>query len=104
MRTLSLSRQETKENLLVTLLLLANEKDERRNRQNNTGFGVAKVKMGTGLFFRPKRNGERLVEGITALQRDVDRVINTKLKGDGKHGACCILEKQGNIKANDHEY
>jgi hypothetical protein len=51
MRTLSLSRQETKENLRVTLVLLANEKDERRIRHNNTGFGVAKVKLAPACFF-----------------------------------------------------
>jgi hypothetical protein len=39
------TREETKENLRVTLLLLANEKDERRIREIKTDFGVAKVKL-----------------------------------------------------------
>jgi hypothetical protein len=56
MRTLSLSRQEPKENLneaalkRATLVLLANEKDERRIRHNNTGFAAAKVKLATACF------------------------------------------------------
>jgi hypothetical protein len=72
MRTLSLSRQEPKENLneaalkRATLLLLANEKDERQMCGE----------VAPACFFVLKETAR--CWWINASQRDVERIINTE--------------------------